>query len=114
MLSKDFRVGNTGDESRQSWGNSLSNRGGQSMTLGSPKIATTAPRIAFVAAIVTLFAAGAQAETTIVPSDAQTPDQVGADTTACQTQAASQSGYHPSQPTPGASQPRAGQRLTGA
>jgi hypothetical protein len=84
------------------------------LAFSSAKTATTAPRIAFAAAIVTLFASGAQAETTIIPSGAQTPEQAGADTTACQTQAASQSGYHPSQPAPTASQPRAGQRLTGA
>jgi hypothetical protein len=84
------------------------------LAFSSAKTATAAPRIAFAAAIVTLFASGAQAETTIIPSGAQTPEQAGADTTACQTQAASQSGYHPSQPAPTASQPRAGQRLTGA
>lgn len=85
-----------------------------SLAFSSAKTATTAPRIAFAAAIVTLFASGAQAETTVAQSGAQMPDQVGADTTACETQAASQSGYHPSQPAPTASQPRAGQRLTGA
>ena len=84
------------------------------LAFSSAKTATTAPRIAFAAAIVTLFAAGAQAETTIIPSGAQTADQAGADTTACETQAASQSGYHPSQPAPTASRPAAGQRVSGA
>lgn len=76
-----------------------------------------APWAVAVAAVVAGFVgATAQAQTTIVPTAGQTPEQMAADRTACDTQAASQSGYHPSQPAPTASpsEPAAGQRLKGA
>jgi hypothetical protein len=84
------------------------------LAFSSAKTASTTPRIAFAAVMVAIFASGAEAETTIVPSGGQTSEQMGADWTACETQAASQSGYHPSQPAPTASRPAAGQRVSGA
>ena len=63
---------------------------------------------AIVAALVSILAFAAQAQTTIVPTAGQTPEQMGADRTACDTQAAAQSGYHPSQPAPATRGPTAG------
>ena len=56
------------------------------------------------------------AQAMIYPNAGQTPAQLDQDRTACETQAAAQSGYHPSQPaaTPAPTKPRAGQRLAGA
>jgi hypothetical protein len=52
----------------------------------------------------------------IYPNAGQTPAQLDQDRAACETQAAAQPGYHPSQPaaTPAPTKPRAGQRLAGA
>lgn len=76
-----------------------------------------APRGVAAAAVLASFVTlTAWAETTIVPAAGQTSEQMAADRTACDTQAASQSGYHPSQPAPTASssQPVTGQRVKGA
>ena len=40
------------------------------------------------------------AQMTITPTAGQTPEQTQADQSACETQAAAQTGYHPSQPAP--------------
>lgn len=59
--------------------------------------------------------AQAFAQTTIYPNAGQSPEQMSQDRTACDTQAAAQSGYHPSQPPPVAPAPQpGGQRLAGA
>lgn len=57
-----------------------------------------------------------RAQAMIYPNAGQTSDQMNQDRTACDTQAAAQSGYHPSQPvaTPAPTKPMAGQRLAGA
>jgi hypothetical protein len=67
-------------------------------------------------ALISTVSFAAQAQTTFVPTAGQTPEQIGADRTACDTQAAAQSGYHPSQPGPTVTrnQPAVGQRLAGA
>lgn len=71
--------------------------------------------VALAAAVSGFVAIAAQAQT-IEPTAGQTPEQMAADRTACESQASSQSGYYPSQPAPSAapSQPVAGQRLAGA
>jgi hypothetical protein len=53
---------------------------------------------------------------TITPTAGQTAEQTAADQGACETEAAAQTGYHPSQPAPTMqpTQPVAGQRLAGA
>ncbi len=62
-----------------------------------------------------LGAAQAQGQTMVYPNAGQTPEQMSQDRTACDTQAAAQSGFHPSQPPPSASAPQpGGQRLAGA
>lgn len=76
-----------------------------------------APRgVAAAAVLASFVTVTAWAETTTVPTAGQTSEQMAADRTACDTQAASQSGYHPSQPAPTASpsQPATGQRVKGA
>jgi hypothetical protein len=57
-----------------------------------------------------------RAQAMIYPNAAQTPAQLNQDRSTCETQAAAQSGYHPSQPvaTPAPTKPVAGQRLAGA
>jgi hypothetical protein len=71
---------------------------------------------AAAAVLASIVAFAAQAQTTIVPTAGQTPEQMGADRTTCDTQAAAQSGYHPSQPAPTVTrnQPAVGQRVAGA
>jgi hypothetical protein len=56
------------------------------------------------------------AQMTITPTAGQTAEQTAADQGACETEAAAQTGYHPSQPAPTMqpTQPVAGQRLAGA
>lgn len=56
------------------------------------------------------------AQMTITPTADQTPEQTAADRSACEMQAAAQTGYDPSQPAPTAqsTQPVRGQRLAGA
>ena len=54
------------------------------------------------------------AQMTITPTVGQTPEQTAADRSACETQAAAQTGYHPSQPAPTSTQPVRGQQLAGA
>jgi hypothetical protein len=70
---------------------------------------------ALMTALISIGSFAAQAQT-VVPTAGQTPEQIGADRTACDTQAAAQSGYHPSQPGPTVTrnQPAVGQRLAGA
>jgi hypothetical protein len=57
-----------------------------------------------------------RAQAMIYPNAGQTPAQLNQDRSTCETQAAAQSGYHPSQPvaTPAPTKPVAGQRLAGA
>jgi hypothetical protein len=57
-----------------------------------------------------------RAQATIYPNAGQSPAQLDQDRAACESQAAAQSGYHPSQPTasPAPTRPMAGQRLVGA
>jgi hypothetical protein len=57
-----------------------------------------------------------RAQAMIYPGAGQTPEQMSQDRTACDTQAAAQSGYHPSQAAaaPAPTKPMAGQRLAGA
>jgi hypothetical protein len=57
-----------------------------------------------------------RAQAMIYPNAGQTPEQLNQDRAACESQAAAQSGYHPSQPvaTPAPTRPMAGQRLAGA
>jgi hypothetical protein len=56
------------------------------------------------------------AQAMIYPDAGQSPAQLDQDRAACESQAAAQSGHHPSQPaaTPAPTRPRAGQRLAGA
>lgn len=56
------------------------------------------------------------AQAMIYPNAGQTPEQLNQDRTTCDTQAAAQTGYHPSQPVaqPAPTKPAAGQRLAGA
>ena len=57
-----------------------------------------------------------RAQAMIYPNAGQTPAQLNQDRAACENQAATQTGYHPSQPvaTPAPTKPMAGQRLAGA
>jgi hypothetical protein len=57
-----------------------------------------------------------RAQAMIYPNAGQTPAQLDQDRAACDTQAAAQSGYHPSQPVaaPAPAKPAAGQRVAGA
>lgn len=60
-------------------------------------------------------AVSAHGQTMVYPSAGQSPEQMNQDRTACDTQAAAQSGFHPSQTPPVASVPQpGGQRLAGA
>ena len=56
------------------------------------------------------------AQMTITPAAGQSPEQMAADQSACATQAAAQTGYHPSQPgaTTQSTERQGGQRLAGA
>ncbi len=54
------------------------------------------------------------AQMTITPTAGQTAEQTAADQSACTTQAAAETGYHPAQPAPQATKPERGQRLAGA
>ena len=56
------------------------------------------------------------AQAMIYPNAGQSPAQLEQDRAACESQAAAQSGYHPSQPAaaPAPTRPMAGQRLAGA
>ena len=73
-------------------------------------------QLAFAAMLGGIVVSAARAQTTIVPSGGQTPEQMTADQTACANQATSQSGYNPSQPAPvtSPSNPAAGERIKGA
>jgi hypothetical protein len=77
----------------------------------------TGYRLAPLVALVALLGgAQAHAQTMIYPPAGRTAEQMGQDRSACDTQAAAQSGYHPSQPPPSvqAPPPASGQRLAGA
>ena len=68
---------------------------------------------ALAAAVLTLRALHAQMSVT--PTSGQTAEQMAADQSACATQAAAQTGYHPAQPAATESmERRGGQRLAGA
>ena len=77
---------------------------------------TTKIVLAGALGLVLLLPQDLRAQAMIYPNAGQTPAQLNQDRAACENQAATQTGYHPSQPvaTPAPTKPMAGQRLAGA